>query len=177
MHTSEGLISFPPDLLDLLEQIEPRVYSGLVYRSVPGPNPLIENRAGARWNPPGIGAIYTSTSPETVRAEIEFQLALNSPPIRAPRKLYVIQVLNERVIDLSTPELIESIKYSEPDLLRTLWSPGCISQVIGGAVQFLGHTGLLVRSARHEGKNLVIYPDQLPPSAVLEVVREEAYES
>jgi len=46
-------------------------------------------------------------------------------------------------------------------------------QMIGGAVEWLGHDGLLVPSARSEGTNLVIFPNKQTPDYRFEILESE----
>jgi hypothetical protein len=48
-----------------------------------------------------------------------------------------------------------------------------LCQRIGGAVEHLGHDGLLVPSARHPASNLVIYPNQQTGDYGFVVLSEE----
>jgi RES domain-containing protein len=117
-----------------------------------------ENRLGARWNPPDVPAIYTSLSQDTVLAEVEYQLSMepNRPPVR--RTLYQLDVALSSVLDLSTPQALASVGL-KIDELAAIDHTKC--QIVGGAVEYMAHDGLLVPSARHpEGKNLVIYPNR-----------------
>ena len=52
---------YPPELLDRLQAITPTPWSGQAFRHMFGDYPPdAENTRGARWNPQGVAAIYTS---------------------------------------------------------------------------------------------------------------------
>ena len=64
------------ELVEALEALGSSVWQGLFFRHMFADNgPLLENRRGARWNPPGVPAIYASLERETVLAEAEHQIA------------------------------------------------------------------------------------------------------
>jgi RES domain-containing protein len=46
--------------------------------------PDAENILGARWNPPGVAAIYTSLTREGALAEAEHQIAIQPHPAACP---------------------------------------------------------------------------------------------
>ncbi len=50
-----------PEYLDRLQSLESTAWSGTVFRHMFGDyDPLSENSLGARWNPPGVPALYAS---------------------------------------------------------------------------------------------------------------------
>jgi len=114
-----------------------------------------ENIEGARWNPKGLAAIYTSLERETTLAEAEFRMSLEPLRPSKGRVLYFLRVAVSKAIDLRAPHLLEQLGISVDQLGDPLAVERC--REIGGAVAFLGYTGMLVPSARHSGgSNLVI---------------------
>lgn len=70
--------------------------------------PELANTRGARWNPSGTAAIYTSLEPDTALAE--GQHAMDIQPVRPkPRRrvLYEIQVTLQAVLDLTNGRYAE----------------------------------------------------------------------
>jgi len=116
------------------------------------------NTRGARWNPPEVGAIYTSFTRETALAEANYHLSLQTPRLRVKRTLYELSVTLRCVTRIPDTDALERVGVSREALSE---SDMIACQHFGGAVARLGRDGLIVPSARHEGGlNLVIYPTQ-----------------
>jgi RES domain-containing protein len=148
-------------LLEELEKLSAAPWEGLVFRHMFGEAPPDrENRRGARWNPPEVPAIYTSIHRDVALAEAEYQI--RNQPIRpwARRVLYHINVRLSSVLDLTDKQSLLRVGITD-DKLLSLDHSSC--QLVGGAVNWLGHDGLLVLSARAQGLNLIIYPNQQTP--------------
>jgi RES domain-containing protein len=63
---------YPPDMLDILQSATVSAWDGTVYRHMFGSHPATRsNTEGARWNAPGLEAIYTSCERETALAEAD----------------------------------------------------------------------------------------------------------
>ncbi len=89
---------------------------------------------------------------------------------RVKRALYTIRVSLKNVIDLTAPNLLHRLGITD-EVLSSIDHSAC--RTIGGAVNWLGHDGLLVPSARRRGgTNLVIYQQDLATSS-FEVTDEE----
>jgi RES domain-containing protein len=144
---------------DILEQIEPDRYDGDVYRvMINDYPPEKENTVGARWNPKGTAAIYTSSDAGQAVAEIRYKLERQPRPVRTDLLLvvYRIHVEIDEVVDLAkATKALESMGLTTSRLLSDTWTD---SQAIGNTIAWLGRGGLLVPSARGIKKNLVIYP-------------------
>lgn len=151
---------YPPDMLDLLQAAGASAWSGTVYRHMFGPHPPARgNTAGARWNAPGLEAIYTSRERETALAEAEYSISMQPLRPRARRTMYTIRVSLKHVLDLTAPRLLAELGITD-DVLSGTDHGSC--RTIGGAVHWLGHDGLFVPSARRQGgTNLVIYQPDL----------------
>ena len=159
------------ELIETLESLGSSVWQGLVYRPMFAHNePLLENRRGARWKPPGVPAIYTSLERETILAEAEHQIASQPLPPQVRRTIFTMRASLRSVLDLSGPNALAKIRLPLESLADTNWSR---CQLLGGAAEWLGHDGLLVPSARAKGTNLVIYPNRTDPESELEVVTSE----
>jgi RES domain-containing protein len=149
------------DVENILASLKSNSWSGTVYRLMLGENPPDrENTQGARWNPPELAAVYTSLKAETAIAEVEYNLAHQTRPVRRDlrKTLYELHVTLAGVVDLS-PAMQAFARFGIG--LDQLFSDDMkISQKIGRSIAWLGFDGLLVPSARAEGMNLVIYPSR-----------------
>jgi RES domain-containing protein len=162
---------FPPDMLDLLQSATMSAWDGTVYRHMFGSHSAARfNTEGARWNAPNLAAIYTSCERETALAEAEFYISMQPLRPRAKRTIFTIHVSLKNVIDLTDATVLTRLGVTE-DVLSSIDHSTC--RIIGAAVNWLGHDGLLVPSARrHSGTNLVIFQQDLATSA-FEVKDEE----
>ena len=162
---------YPPEMLDILQSAAVSAWEGTVYRHMFGSHrPARGNTTGARWNEPPLEAIYTSCERETALAEAEYYLAAQPLRPRAKRVLYTIHVSLKNVLDLTAHGLLDRLGII-PAILQSDDHSPC--RLIGSAVNWLGHDGLLVPSARApRGINLVIYQQDLSTTD-FEVVSEE----
>lgn len=132
--------------------------------------PTHANTHGARWNDIGLAAIYTSCDRETALAEAEYSISRQPLRPRAKRTLYAIRVSLKNVIDLTASGLLPQLGISDAALASSDHTP---CRIIGGAVNWLGHDGLLVPSARRRGgTNLVVY-QQDPATTDFDVTDSE----
>ena len=162
---------FDRETIQALEQFTPAPWEGIVFRHMfANFPPERENASGARWNPPPIPAIYTSLVRKTAIAEADYYISLQPIRPRARRVVYRIQVTLTSVFDLSgSPAL--SILGLNDESLASIDHSAC--RRVGGAVEWLGHDGLLVPSARTDGTNLVIFPNRKTPNYRFEVLDSE----
>ena len=162
---------FRPEMLDILQAAAVSSWEGTVYRHMFASQPPTRaNIGGARWNEPDLAAIYTSCERETALAEAEYYISLQPLRPRARRTLFTIHVSLSKVIDLTAAGLLEQLGITD-DILTSIDQGAC--RTIGAAVNWLGHGGLLVPSARRRGgTNLVIYQQDLPPDS-FEITAEE----
>lgn len=162
---------YPPEILDALQEAAVPFWNGTVYRHMFGSHPPARpNVSGARWNPPETEAIYSSCERETALAEAEYYLSLQPLRPKARRTLYTVRVAITFVVDLTRTELLYSLRPSSRAVPDSDFSA---SQIIGGAVAWLGYGGLLVPSVRRQsGTNLVIFQRDLS-SAAFEVLEDE----
>jgi RES domain-containing protein len=162
---------YRPELLDILQAALKRSWSAEVYRHMFGSYaPTRTNVGGARWNPPGLEAIYASLESETALAEAEYYIQLQPARPRGARTLYTLQVIVDSVVDLTAPDTLAAAGISNEILHANEFSP---TQHIGAAVRWLGYDALLVPSVRRKaGTNLVILePD--PARLTIEITRAQ----
>ena len=146
------------ELLEQLDRFTAAAWYGVVYRFTLGDFPPDrENTRGARWNPKDVAAIYTSRSRDVVLAEGERLIAVQGRPPTAKRNIYTIDVALGSVIDLASERDLISLGLSDTDLAG---DDHAACQLVGGAVEWLWHDGLLVPSVRATGTNLVIFPSK-----------------
>jgi RES domain-containing protein len=157
-----------PALLDVVEGIDTARWGGRVFRHMLGSAaPELVNERGARWNPPGTAALYTSLAEATAKAEGDHLVALQPVPPRAPRTIYELEVSIEHLLDLREEVHLAAVGIAEDALSADEWEP---CQRIGAAVAWLGHDGLLVPSVRDDaGSNLVIFTANQPAKAEIQV--------
>src|SRR5579863_4567349 len=132
--------------------------------------PTRANELGARWNPPGVPAIYCSLDHATALAEGNYAVAVQSLRPTVKRTIYNLRVHLEKVLDLSSRSKLLELGIGEVEL-SDVDHTGC--QRIGGAVEWLEHDGLLVPSARTSGLNLVIFTRKRGPATDFEIVGSE----
>jgi RES domain-containing protein len=162
---------YAPGMLDILQAAAVSAWKGTVYRHMFGAHPPVRsNTNGARWNAPSVEAIYASCERETALAEAEYYISLQPLRPKAKRVLYTIRVSLKNVIDLTAPDLLPRLGITDDVLSGPNHEP---CSLIGSAVIWLGHDGLLVPSARRAGgTNLVIYL-QDPSEDAFHVMGEE----
>ena len=148
---------YEPALLDQLEELGGQEWEGIVYRHMfASYRPSRMNTLGARWNPREVAALYASLERKTVLAEADYRISLEPFRPKARRTLYRIRVRLSRVVDLRDPGDLALVGITDAELVADDFT-SC--QKVGGAAQLLGNDGLLVPSARADGANLVIYPN------------------
>jgi RES domain-containing protein len=174
------MATYDPTLLDALEGLPATAWQGRVWRHMFNEyTPDRVNTSGARWNPPGVGAIYTSLERATALAE--GQHAIDSQPRRtfAKRVMYEVEVSVTDVVDLTTPAALAAVGLTLDDVHADLNVRADVlypCQRVGGAAAWLERGGLLVPSARASGGNLVILVGTLGLDDDLEVVAHEVIE-
>lgn len=137
---------------------------------------------GGRWNPPGLRAVYASSSPVTAVKEA-YQVFLNhgiaAVHIR-PRVLVGIRMRAQRLLDLTDAAIRRRLDIRLRDILGERWAEaqrqggGAWSQQAGRCAFELGFEGLLAPSVQdRDGRNLVLFPDALLPGSSLAVVAAE----
>lgn len=157
-----------PRLLDRLEALSPDQWQGTVYRVMLGGYPPDRaNTHGARWNPPGVAAIYTSLDELTVIAEVSHRLSLEPVCPRTDVAFYTINAVRTRLLNLTDQGLLAELGLTRSELESYDFGP---CQRVGGAAAWLEADGILVPSARAPGVNLVLFRDNEDDGAKFEVV-------
>jgi RES domain-containing protein len=168
------MATYDPTLLDALEGLPAAAWQGRVWRHMFNDyTPDRVNTSGARWNPPGVGAIYTALERSTALAEGQHAIDVQPRRTYAKRVMYEVQVAVADVVDLTTAAALAAVGLT-PDDLQADVPNAC--QRVGGAAAWLERDGLLVPSARADGANLVILVGTLGLEDDLEVVGREVIE-
>ncbi len=133
---------------------------------------------GGRYNSKGeFGVLYLSCDEPTCLAEINYYLnkygmdpASLSPGAKA---IVDVSVKLTKVLDLTNPDIRLAIGVTESDL-KMEWDEvqreggEALTQSISRLAREAGFEAIIVPSARHSGKNLVILnPDSLSPAQLL----------
>jgi RES domain-containing protein len=132
--------------------------------------PDAENTRGARWNPPGVAAIYTSLAREGALAEAEYQIAVQPIRPRARRIIYTLELTLASVLDLTDAEILQNLGVGAAELAGDDMT-AC--RQLGGAAHWLKHDRLLLPSARSSNTNLVIFPTTRSPDIRFEILQAE----
>ena len=163
-----------PELLKLLEALESQAWDGLAWRHMFADNPPTRaNESGARWNPPGVPAIYCSLDRATALAEGDYAAAVQPLRPTVKRTIYNLRIHLQKVLDLSSRSRLLELGIGDTEL-ADVDHAGC--QRLGGAVEWLEHDGLLVPSARSSGVNLVIFTRKRGPGTDLEILGSDVLE-
>ena len=163
---------YDPSLLDVVEQ-HIAEWKGLAFRQVFSDTDVLRaNILGARWNPPNLEAIYCSLKPETAIAEIDHLISRQPIPIKKPRVTHKLVIELSKVADFRSVSPLESCGITSEMLMSDDLTH---SQLVGGAVAWLGCGGMLIPSARVKGTNMVIFMSNLAPSDTVDPVSQEMY--
>lgn len=158
-------------LIEALEHLPAKAFAGTVWRHMFNDIPPDRvNTRGARWNPPGVAAIYASLERDTCIAE--GQHAIDIQPLRpvAKRVVYECNLEAEDVVDLTADGILDRLGLQDADIAADDFT-AC--QALGEAAAWLGLGGIIVPSARAHGGNIVILVDAGSHGPILEVVRQE----
>lgn len=131
--------------------------------------PELSNTRGARWNPAGLAAIYTSQERDTAIAE--GQHAIDSQPLRpkARRYVYELRVSAHKVLRITDADL--SVLGLDEGALNSPDFTTC--QRVAAHAAFLEYDALIVPSTRADGTNIVIFVNELAADAIFERVGVE----
>ena len=158
-------MTYDPLLLDALEDLVDK-WAGTVWRAViEGTDPFRPNQRGARWNPPLVEALYCSLTPEAASKELEHILASQPVEVTRKRVVHKVTVRFKRVLDLREPDVLAEFGYGSDVILGDDHAP---TQYLGGAIHWLGCVAVIVPSARHEGYNIVVFPNKMDESDSME---------
>ncbi|MEK6190733.1 MAG: RES family NAD+ phosphorylase [Chloroflexota bacterium] len=171
------MATFEPDgaVLKALADLQPITWSGSVWRHTFADNPPDKvNGRGARWNPPGIDALYVSLERTSALAEADHQIAMQPVRPRAKRTLHRLKLDLSNVLDLTDEGVLRSLGIDRGSLSGVDFT-AC--QRVGGAAAFLGHDGILVPSARHSGVNLVVFVSNQPAESEIRALDAEVIDT
>ena len=163
---------YDPGVLDALQALDASAWKDRVFRHMLGSwPPDRENSRGARWNPPEVRAIYTSLQRETAVTEGDY--AINSQPVLSTitRTIYTLEVSLSSVVQLLDWGLLTTLGLTQEQFGLYDYT---ICQHLGGAIEWLGHDGAIVPSARAVGgTNLVIFPNRQRADYRFETIESE----
>ena len=156
------------DLLERLEGCVQRAFGGTVHRVVWAVSSPLQGSSVARgrWNSPDgrFEVLNTSLEAEGAAAEFEaFWSLFEQRPDRAALN-WKLRVRLRRVAELDFERLeelgVERVEYASRQYART--------QELSDGLNYLGCDGLIVPSAHYDGKNLVVYMQNLSPECLVE---------
>ena len=157
-----------PDLLDLLEAMDPRPFEGIVWRVTwTARDPLAGGTGGGRWHfPNDFEALYTSLMEDGAMAEIYHHLSRAPVFSSSQVRINKLHVSAKRTLEFADVGALATLGIDEEvfrkgDPLRT--------REVGAAARFLDLDGLIVPSARWPCLNLVLFLDRLPDASALRV--------
>jgi RES domain-containing protein len=164
-------MDYPRALLERLSAVPSRSWEGRAFRwTFEGTPPDRANSRGARWNPPGVEALYTCMTRAGVLAESDYLIAAQSISPKRSRCIHTFALSLNSILELTDTVVLASLGI-DVDALTSVDLSKC--QLVGGAVERLGHEGLIVPSARSPVNNLVIYVNRRPFGAPLDLVETE----
>lgn len=165
---------YDPALLDALERLPAADWQGRVWRHMFNDyTPDRVNTSGARWNPPGVGAVYTALDREAALAEGQYAIDVQPQRTYAQRVLYQVEVSVHELVDLTGTGTLAALGVNHDDVAA---DDHGACQRVGGAAAWLERGGLLVPSARNPGTNLVILVGRLDLDDDLVIVEREVIE-
>jgi len=111
--------------------------------------------------------VYTALSEETARAELIRLAARHNLDLSSflPRRLYILQVDLEAVLDLTSEEALQAVGLRISDVQSD--DPSAC-QLVGDAAHKLSLEGILAPSAASTGPILAIFELNLRPDSVVE---------
>lgn len=150
-----------PDLLERLEECAQRPFNGIVHRVVWADGSPLQGSslARGRWNSPDgrFEVLNTSLEAEGAGAEFEaFWSLFEQRPDKAAL-IWKLRVQLRQIVELDFDLLaelgVQRSAYVSRRYART--------QEISDGLNYLGCDGVIVPSARHDGRNLVVYMQNL----------------
>ena len=148
-------------------------WSGTLFRfqsvNFPTPRDVLSGEGargrGGRWNPPGLAALYGSTTDQAALEECKANDRYYGVLTKSPRLLVAIEAQLTRVLDLTSPATRRAMGMALIELRAEDWrklsaaGKESFTQAIGRAVAMAGGSGLLANStAVPKGINVVIFP-------------------
>ncbi len=159
-------------ILDALEKIDPIHLDASVWRVVrDGRDPIRGSVASGRWSAgPTTEVLYTSSEKDGALAEIGFRLSLEPVwPSRLHHYIHKIRVKTTRTLQFLDVGSLASLGV---DVARYESFEYGATQALAAAAHFMEFDGLLVPSARHKSRNLVVFMDR-DAAGSLEILHTE----
>ena len=164
-----------PALLEQLEGLAKGSFEGVVYRVVWRDRSAVQGSSAGRgrWNDPDRAFEILNTSLERDGAAVEFEAFWSLFEQRPDREAsnWKLSLRLRRVVELGFEELeqlgVEKAGYRGREYART--------QEISDALNCLGCDGLIVPSARYEGKNLIVFMGNLDEDCFVEELESIEY--
>lgn len=120
---------------------------------------------GGRWNPPGLAAVYGSTTDNTALEECKAHDRYYGVVTKSPRVLVAVEARLTKMLDLGSAEIRRALNITLKELAAEDWRKlmqtrtESQSQALGRAAAAVGASGVLVRSAAvFKGINGVVFP-------------------
>jgi len=158
---------------EALSRIAPIALEGYAFRYVPERHRGTalggdgSHRNGGRYNPPGIGALYTSLQRHTALAERTYFLSDEDP--LEPQLLLTFDYSVTAIIDLMDGGVLLALDTTETEITAAVPNPSlgtAPTQILGAATKACGLQGILAPSRAYAGgKNLVLFTENLDPGA------------
>lgn len=144
--------------------------------SAPG---LVSSQAGGRWGPPGgFGVLYLGRPRPSVVVEAYRHLVDDVPGMRPelvkPRRLHIVQISVERVLDLRSLEAQEHVGLTSADLESPVADYAKCWDIARAAHQ-LGLHGIIAPAATGLGETLALYDEHLTPGELPRPIGEELW--
>lgn len=164
-------MSHDHEILDILDRLDPREYSGVLWRTTwLKRDSLLGGAGGGRWSPSKkFEALYTSLEENISIAELHYHLS--QAPVRSSSAVAICKLHAEKInlLDLTSSELFADLNLNKKTGKELLLH----SQKIGAAAYFLEYQGILVPSVRADGINCVIFPEYLTHDQIIEKSKVE----
>lgn len=132
---------------------------------------------GGRWNPPGVAAIYGSTTDTAALEEAKANDRYYGLETKTPRLVVAIHAEVKKMLDLTSTTVRRRLGITLAELAQEDWrkllqsGQESLSQTLGRAATEVGASGLLIRSAAiNKAHNVVIFP----PSGRLSIIEGAA---
>lgn len=120
---------------------------------------------GGRWNPPGLAALYGSTTDTAALEEAKANDRYYSLETKTPRLVVAIQAKIGKMLELESPGIRRQLGITLAELAGEDWrkllqsGQESLSQALGRAAASTGASGLLVRSAAvRQSSNVILFP-------------------
>jgi RES domain-containing protein len=120
---------------------------------------------GGRWNPPGLAALYGSTTDTAALEEAKANDRYYGLDTMAPRLVVAIHADVARMLDLTSPVIRRRLGVTWTELAGEDWrklvqvGQESLAQALGRAVVSVGASGILARStAVRRARNVILFP-------------------